>query len=143
MLQLMTKNFDLHASALQLRAERQKLLASNIANADTPGYRAMDFHFSEALTQATTARGASQGATGMSRSSQGHLGANLGPSRATTALSPGTPLFRMSEQASLDGNTVDMDRERANFLDNSLRYEATLRFMNGSLRQMQTAIKGE
>ena len=58
---------------------------------------------------------------------------------------PATPTlgFRLPQQASIDGNTVDLDRERANFADNSLRYEATLRFINGSVRNLVSAIRGD
>jgi flagellar basal-body rod protein FlgB len=115
MLDLMTKGFSLHADALQLRAERQKLLASNIANADTPNYKARDFDFGKALS---TMR--------MNKSNEMPV-----------------PAYRVTEQASIDGNTVDMDKERANFMDNSVRYESTLRFINSNIRQMLTAIKGE
>jgi flagellar basal-body rod protein FlgB len=115
MLDLMTKGFNLHADALQLRAERQKLLASNIANADTPNYKARDFDFGKALKAMQADRSGAMP----------------------------VPAYRIAEQASIDGNTVDMDRERANFLDNSVRYESTLRFINSNIRQMLTAIKGE
>ena len=136
----MTAGFDFYAQSLQLRAERQRVLASNIANADTPGFAARDFKFSEALSQATgkTMAGALATAPALNKSSTVHLG--LGGST-----SPGKPelLYRSVDQASIDGNTVSMDVERANFADNAVRYEATLRFINGNIRTMLSAITGQ
>lgn len=163
MLDRMTDAIDFHGNALQLRAKRQEVLSSNIANADTPGFKARDFDFASAFRNATSHSGAmtapgagsrSPGqaatptATGiatppsglrMSASQPGHLQAAGGTEVSTVSrLQYTTP-----EQASLDGNTVDLNRERAAFADNSLRYEATLRFINGRVRTMMTAIRGE
>lgn len=100
--------------ALELRAHRQSVLASNIANAETPGYRAADFDFARAL-RAALAR-------------------------------PGAPLARAEPlpgaQPAADGNTVDMDAERAKFADNAVRYEAALRALNGQIRTLLDAIRG-
>jgi flagellar basal-body rod protein FlgB len=166
MLDRMTESIDFHGKALQLRAQRQEVLSSNIANADTPGFKARDFDFSTALRNAAGAPAAPAGiagsaagltaataaapalsssfqstaALGMARSQPGHLpsgGAGDG------VVSTSRLQYTSPEQASLDGNTVDMNRERAAFADNSLRYEATLRFINGRVRTMMTAIRGE
>ncbi len=110
--------------ALVLRSERQRLISSNIANADTPGYVARDFDFSQALREATAGqagRGAEAGAAAR---------------RASAVLRYSAP-----SQTNLDGNSVDMDRERAAFADNSVKYEATLRFINGSVRTMLEAMR--
>ena len=179
MLDRMTDAIDFHGKALQLRAQRQEVLSSNIANADTPGFKARDFDFATALRKAATL---STAATPSGASGQGELQAQ-GPAQgqATGHLAGGAALqpsaagaqptgLRMSqsqpghlpsggaahevstvsrlqytrpEQASLDGNTVDLNRERAAFADNSLHYEATLRFINGRVRTMMTAIRGE
>jgi flagellar basal-body rod protein FlgB len=160
MLDRMMKSFDFHADALRLRSERQALLASNIANADTPNYKARDFNFSATLAQlrSTHALANSHSAPGiqvknslgkdelnLQRSSATHFGIGVdrvnSPSRGNQASTEAR--YRHAEQAAADGNTVDMDRERASFLDNSLRYESTLRFMNSNLRQMMSAIKGD
>lgn len=157
MLDRMTDAIDFHGKALQLRAERQEVLSSNIANADTPGFKARDFDFASALKSATGAGagGARELATdgagaqalrvGMSQSQAGHMrpghtGTSLGDSfvEHSTRLQYTTP-----EQGSLDGNSVDLNRERASFADNSIRYEATLRFINSRVRSMMTAIRGE
>ena len=136
----LTDSIDFHGRALTLRAERQKVIASNIANADTPRYAARDFDFKAALAEATGARTESAVAPGrLATPREGHLGAAPAPGRIdATALK-----YRVTEQPSIDGNTVDLDRERANFADNALRYEAGLRFINGSVRTLLSAIKGE
>lgn len=127
------------AQALQLYAERGRVLASNIANADTPNYKARDFDFQKALAEATSApaaASASQAPVAMARTAAGHLG--------TAAAAPAPALlYRQPLQSSVDGNTVDVDSERANFAQNSVRYEATLRFMNAQIKQMMTAINGQ
>lgn len=147
----LTPSLDFHGKALLLRAERTRVLASNIANADTPYYRARDFDFRFALEQATGVRtgGAGQGVAGRgaagerpgpavpARTNAAHLGATHG-----TAAAP-TLLYRTPLQTALDANTVDMDVERANFAENTLRYEAGLRFINGQIRTLLTAINGQ
>jgi flagellar basal-body rod protein FlgB len=133
MIQRLTDNLDFHGQALGLRAERQRLIASNIANADTPGYVARDMDFAQALKEAT---GSAQPAKALAVSQPGHLGGAPG-ARAEANLLYATP-----SQTNLDRNTVDMDRERANFVDNSVKYEATLRFINGGVRTMLDAIRG-
>jgi flagellar basal-body rod protein FlgB len=127
----LTDAIDFQAQALVLRAERQRLIASNIANADTPGYVARDLDFARALKEAT---GLQRSAT-MSATAPRHLGTPTG-ARAEPQL-----LYASASQTSLDRNTVDMDRERASFADNAVKYEATLRFLNGSLRTLLDAMK--
>lgn len=139
MLDRLTANLDFSARALELRAERQKVLANNIANADTPGYQARDFDFRAAL--GTAVGGTPQASTGVAATDSRHLApltdAQTGFTEATTLK------YRKPDQPSLDGNTVDLDRERANFADNALRYEASLRFINGNVRQILSAIRGD
>ncbi len=155
MLDRMTDAIEFHGKALQLRARRQEVLSSNIANADTPGFKARDFDFAAALKNAGAGQGqvtstAADGgahalAIGMSRSQPSHLTAGgSGASLGDRAVEHSTRLqYTAPEQGSLDGNSVDLNRERANFADNSLRYEATLRFINSRVRTMMTAIRGE
>ena len=173
MLDRMTEAIEFQGKALALRARRQEVLSSNIANADTPGFKARDFDFAAALKQATTATASrelpgtttssgalpagsawrtaagaqvvstlsagAQHTVQLARSQPGHLGGAGG-----NAVEYGTRLqYATPKQASIDGNSVDLDRERASFADNSLRYEATLRFINGRVRTMVTAIRGE
>jgi flagellar basal-body rod protein FlgB len=134
MLNRLTASLDFHGQALTLRSERQRLLASNIANADTPGYVARDMDFAAALRQAT---GSSATAATLNTSTAGHIAA------ATGARAEPNLLYANPGQTNLDRNSVDMDRERAAFADNSVKYEATLRFINGNVRTMLDAIKGQ
>ncbi|MBX3642829.1 MAG: flagellar basal body rod protein FlgB [Rubrivivax sp.] len=120
MINRLSDSLDFQSQALALRSERQRLLASNIANADTPGYVARDMDFAAALRDATGAATLPRGAGGVA---EAHL------------------RYAAPSQTNLDGNSVDMDRERASFADNSVKYEATLRFINGHVRTMLDAMK--
>lgn len=122
-----------HERALTLRAERQQLIASNIANADTPNYKARDIDFRAAMA---AVQGGSGNSGAMVRTAAGHLS----PAGVSAAGSP--LLYRSTVQASVDGNTVDMDVERAQFADNALRYEANLNFISGQIKSMLAAIQG-
>jgi flagellar basal-body rod protein FlgB len=134
MINRLTDTLNFQTEALVLRSERQRLIASNIANADTPGYVARDMDFASALRQAT-GQGAAVGQ--MKATAAGHI-ERSGGTGAESDLRYATP-----SQTNLDRNTVDMDRERASFADNSVKYEATLRFINSSVRTMLDAIKGQ
>jgi flagellar basal-body rod protein FlgB len=139
----MTNALDFHAKALVLRAERQRVIASNIANADTPGYAGRDINFKDAMTAATGASANTLPLTSSS-SSQGASHANHIALQATTASMGSSALaYTTQTQPAMDGNSVDMDRERANFVDNSVRYEATLRFINGQSKTLLSAIQGQ
>jgi flagellar basal-body rod protein FlgB len=129
----LTSKLDFHAQALSLRAERQRVIASNIANADTPGYQARDMDFSSALRAATNQLPA---AGQMAATHAGHMALPGAATPAQNALRYATP-----SQTNLDSNSVDMDRERASFAENSVKYEATLRFINGHVREMLDAMK--
>lgn len=131
MIKQLTDTLNFQTQALVLRSERQRLLASNIANADTPGYKARDMDFATALREAT--RGVRGGA--LATTQVGHLSPPVG-ARAEARL-----LYAAPSQTNLDNNTVDMDRERASFADNSIKYEATLRFINSSVRTTLDSMK--
>ncbi len=121
-------------TALSLRASRQELLASNIANADTPNYKARDIDFASALQNALSGSG---GKLEMSATTNLHLQGNTG----TNIL--GSPvMYRTPTQASADGNTVEMDTERAQFADNALRYEASVKFISDEIKEIMQAIQG-
>ena len=123
-----------HQAALGLRAARQELLASNIANADTPNYKAKDIDFASALQEAL---GGSTASLPMTRTSLLHLGSPNGENVM------GAPvLYRIPNQPGADGNTVDMDIERAQFADNALRYEAGVRFASDHIKSVLIAIQG-
>ncbi len=129
-----------HQDALRLRAQRQELIAANIANADTPNYKARDIDFKTAMQQASQL--ASGGGLSTIKTSDKHMNGVATVNSATTA-GPGEPLFRPIIQGSVDGNTVDMDVERNAFADNAIRYEASLLMMNGQIKKMLTAIQGQ
>jgi flagellar basal-body rod protein FlgB len=147
MLDKLTQAVDFQGKALVLRAERQRTIASNIANADTPGYAGRDFRFNDALRDATGVGGASAGSPlRMAAPESGRAtGSNPGFIPLTTSLAGNGPRmdYTVQTQPSMDGNSVDMDRERAAFADNSVRYEATLRFINGSAKTILSAIQGQ
>ncbi len=141
----LTQGLDYHATALTLRSQRQQVIASNIANADTPGFKARDFRFTEAMRAAVGAQPAGAAAGGQVLATQ-TLATNARHMNAQGETgAPGNPqlLYRTAEQPSADNNSVDMNRERANFMDNAMRYEATLRFINGNVRTMNLAIQGQ
>ena len=143
MLNKLTGDLDFHAQALILRSQRQQLIASNIANADTPGYVARDLNFKEAMGNAM-AQGSSS-ALGMTPTATqpGHIALG-GLSTSTMQFGGRTASsYAVQSQPSADNNSVDMDRERANFVDNTVRYEATLRFINGDAKTMLAAIQGQ
>ncbi len=126
--------FRFHQTALNLRAVRQELLASNIANADTPNYKARDIDFASALQSALQGEGA---ALPLSTTAAAHLD---GASGQTVM---GAPVqYRIPTQPSADGNTVEMDTERAQFADNALRYEASVRFISDKARDVLSALQG-
>ena len=132
MIHRLTDTLNFQAEALTLRSERQRLIASNIANADTPGYVAKDMDFATALRQAT---GQIPTAGQMTVSTAGHM-QPLAGARGEPGLR-----YATASQTNLDRNTVDMDRERAAFAENTLKFDATLRFINGSVRTLQDAMK--
>ena len=116
--------------ALQLRAQRNDVLSTNIANADTPNYKARDLDFSQAL------QGAQRHSLAMTATSEQHLQGSGMTTRGDETL------YRVPVQPSLDGNTVSIDVEQANFAENALQYRASLAFLDGSIRTLRMAIKG-
>lgn len=133
----LTTGLDFHSKALVLRADRQRILAGNIANADTPGFMARDLNFKEAMGAASDGRLALQ--TSSSSLVTTHA-RHLDTSTSTIERNLG---YSVSSQPSVDGNSVDLDRERANFADNAIRYESTLRFINGHSKTLLSAIQGQ
>ena len=134
----LTDALAFQSQALVLRSERQRLIASNIANADTPGYVARDFDFRQALEQATAKTTTAPGSARQHTTHAKHLSLQTreGQLGQTLAYAPVT-------QPSMDSNTVDLDRERSNFTDNAVRYESTLRFINGHSKTILSAIQGQ
>jgi flagellar basal-body rod protein FlgB len=125
-------------TALSLRSQRQELLASNIANADTPNYKARDIDFASALQGALVRQGAPANALATTAAAHIPRGTPDGSS-----LPDGTPVqYRGVVQGSADGNTVDMDVERNQFADNAVRYEAGISMINQQIRAMLAAVSG-
>lgn len=153
MLDKMTNQLNFHGNALVLRGERQRAIASNIANADTPGYVARDFKFGDALREATGVTSSATGAAVTRLATSGSYGTAgttdphhipLPTVNSSTSIDrQGALGYAVQTQPSLDNNSVDLDRERANFVDNAVRYEATLRFINGNAKTMLSAIQGQ
>lgn len=133
-----TDSLDFQARSLALRSQRQQLIASNIANADTPGYVARDMNFAQALQRATASLPM---ARSMAVTQPGHIAAAA--ARGGAGAAEADLVYATPSQTNLDRNTVDMDRERASFADNALRYEAALRFINGQVRTLTSAITGQ
>lgn len=128
------QEMQFHQTALNLRAYRQQLLSSNIANADTPNYKAKDIDFTKALTGALNMR---MGPIALATTNAGHQQGKVASPFDSLAQ------YRNVTQASVDGNTVDMDVERAAFAENALHYEASVTFINGLLRSMQSAMQNQ
>lgn len=125
-----------HQTALNLRAQRQEVLSANIANADTPNFKARDMDFGAALGSAMSGRPGVGQALPLATTVRAHL--NGGGAATIASLQ-----YRPELQSSVDGNTVSLDTERAAFAENALQYEASLTFINGMLRTMQQAISGQ
>jgi flagellar basal-body rod protein FlgB len=118
--------------ALGLRAHRQQILAGNIANADTPNYKARDFDFASSLKEAVAGRG--DGNLQTARTHERHLPGTLG--EESPRLKYRTPM-----QDSADGNTVEMDVERSEFSENAIHYEAGLAFITHQLKMLSSALQ--
>jgi flagellar basal-body rod protein FlgB len=124
-----------HQTALSLRSQRQQVLASNIANADTPNYKARDVDFSKALQNALSG---GTPANAMVKTAPAHLAVPALPTIGGIQTQ-----YRGTVQGSVDGNTVDMDVERNHFTENALRYEAGITFVASQLKGLLTAIQGQ
>ena len=112
--------FGLHGTALALRSQRLALLASNIANAATPNYKARDIDFNKALQAAEKGK-----STNVDQAARGALG------------------YRVPLEASLDGNTVELATEQTQFAENAVKYRTTLSFLEGRINTIMTALRGE
>jgi flagellar basal-body rod protein FlgB len=124
--------FGVHEAALRLRSARSELIASNLANADTPNYQARDVDFNALLSEY---QGLAGGAA-LQTTNAGHINPNgdVGQPEA---------LYRIPTQPSVDGNTVDSQKEKSAFMENALQYQATLRFIDGTIKLLRTAIRGD
>ena len=123
--------------ALNLRHQRQQVLANNIANADTPNFKARDFDFASELSRAMDSGRPADGGLALSTTAAGHIAGGSGSAPV------GDLLYRVPDQPSLDGNTVNMDVERTRFADNSVRYQAALTMLNGRIQGLKSAMQPE
>ena len=124
------KALQQHEQALRFRAMRNEVLSSNIANADTPNYKARDFSFANALSDARTHT------LGLSRTSELHQ------KTWSTSMDGSQLMYRVPTQPTLDGNTVETDVEQTAFAENALQYRASLSFLDGQIRSLKYALKG-
>jgi flagellar basal-body rod protein FlgB len=128
-------------TVLSLRSQRQQLLAANIANADTPNFKARDIDFNQAIKGAMGGgSGAAAKAVTMAVTSPMHMS---GSTAALVSASGAKPMYRTVLQGAVDGNTVDMDVERNAFVDNGIRYEAGVQAVTGQIRGLMSAIQGQ
>jgi flagellar basal-body rod protein FlgB len=127
------QELDFQSQALKLRAFRQQLLASNVANADTPNYKAVDINFEQELQRIA---GKNAGSLKLETTNKNHLQANAGNTLGAQVL------YRTNTEANIDGNTVNLDVERAKLAENAFRYENTVRNISGDFRTLTTAIRG-
>jgi len=140
----LTSGLDLHARALVVRAERQRVIAGNIANADTPGYAARDINFKDVMAATSDAQRlatSSAAISGAATTRPGHIALGNAAGRLPGAAS--SLAYAIQSQPAMDNNSVDLDRERASFVDNAVRYEATLRFINNNAKTILSAIQGQ
>ena len=132
-----------HAAALKLHERRTQLLATNLANADTPGYKSQDLDFRSALNAATSASAAGQ----LTTTRSGSHTANTIPVSGDGAAGAGSTetflKYRTPLAPSLDGNTVDAQLEQSAFAENAVRYQATLSILSSRFRSLMTAITGQ
>lgn len=133
----MAINFEnalgIHADALQVRSQRAELLAANLANADTPNYKARDIDFQSALKSATD----QQGSNTMKVTHQKHIQVNQAASEMPFIQ------YRTVQQDALDGNTVDAQTEQAQFMQNAIQYQASLEFLGSKFQGLTKALRGE
>jgi flagellar basal-body rod protein FlgB len=121
---------DLHARSLGVANQRLELLADNVANADTPNYKARDLDFRAAMAGV-----AADGDLPLAVTAGGHIAPAVTGSR-------GTPLYRVPDQPSLDGNTVDPQRENAAFAETAVRYQTSLTFLQARIASLRNALTG-
>lgn len=131
---VLDRYLGIHAVALRVRAQRTELLANNLANADTPNFKARDIDFRSVLAAA----GSTNATLPMVATQSGHIATSSTAVGGVPELKYRTPLA-----PSLDGNTVDVQLEQAAFAENAVRYQATLSFLNGKFRSLLAAITGQ
>ncbi len=122
------RHFGVSPQALSIRSQRFEVISANLANADTPGYKARDIDFARALSWAEDERAV------QTEANFSHF--DLDDSQHDL-------MYRQPFQSSLDGNTVETEQEHAAFMDNAIRYQASLNFLNGRIKSILLALRGE
>lgn len=120
--------FGISPEVLSLRSKRTEMISANLANADTPGYKAVDLDFKAALEN-------EMGMGGLRRTNERHMNVSDG--------AHGEMLYRVPAQPSLDGNTVESDWEHMAFMENAVRYEASISFLDARIKSTLAALRGE
>jgi len=128
--------FGIHEAALKIRTERAELLANNLANEDTPNFKARDIDFRKAMQDATSHVNNGDDIK-MAQTSSGHISGDDFTSTSQYLM------YRQPTQPSLDGNTVETGIEKAQFMENAMQQRATLEFINGKISGIRGAIRGE
>lgn len=126
--------FGLHSQALSVHRQRLDVLAANLANSDTPNFKARDIDFAATLARATVAT--DSGA--LTATAEGHIGSANASGHSIDDL-----VWRVPMQNGMDGNTVDAQIEQAKFADAAMHYQASLGFIDGRVKSMLTAITGQ
>ncbi|PKO88214.1 MAG: flagellar basal body rod protein FlgB [Betaproteobacteria bacterium HGW-Betaproteobacteria-12] len=126
------QHVSVYSQALNLRTQRHQVLASNIANADTPNFKARDFNFERAMQNALAGR-MEAGGIGLAQTATGHLASGGGNS-------PAELQFRKETQSAVDGNTVDMDVERAQITENALQYQILTQLIGDKFKGLRSAL---
>ena len=128
--------FGIHETAFRVRSARAEVLANNLANSDTPNFKARDIDFRAALKDAHGDFGSSERFE-MTRTNPGHIAAE------TVSSTSAFLMYRQPTQPALDGNTVEAHIEKAKFMENGIQQTATLEFLNGKIKGIRGALKGE
>lgn len=133
----MNSIFGIHEQALRIRAQREQVLANNLANADTPSFKARDIDWRREMKAASEDMMPTPHKTDLALTNSRHI-AGFGDMNTNDFLK-----YRVPTQPSLDGNTVEAHTEKAKFMENALQYQATLGFINGTISGIRGALKGQ
>jgi len=129
--------FGNHEAALNIRSQRAEVLANNLANADTPNFKARDIDFSKALEMAQSSQ-----SSGLKRTHASHFDSGMGSDGFGKEI-PGLSYRIPLQPDTGDGNSVDAQYEQTKFAENAMQYETSLRFLSGKIKGLMTAIRGE
>lgn len=126
------QHLSVFSQAMNLRSQRHQVLASNIANADTPQYKARDFNFETAMQNAMSGR-MNAGGVALAQTSAGHIGGGSASGAAAVQ-------YRKETQSAVDGNTVDMDVERSQIAENAMQYQILTQLISEKFKGIRSAL---